>query len=81
MNRRYLFQVAVALDQVANTLLGGWADETLSSRAWRQHTKKKRWAVARLAIDTIFFWQHNHCQDAYESELRRMQSPPAQRPS
>lgn len=29
------FQIAVAFDQLVNTLLGGWADETLSARAWR----------------------------------------------
>ena len=28
-------QIAVAFDQLVNTLLGGWADETLSARAWR----------------------------------------------
>lgn len=33
------FQVMVAVDQLVNTLLGGWADETLSARAYR-HAKR-----------------------------------------
>ncbi len=28
-------QVAIAIDQLLNALLGGWADETLSARMWR----------------------------------------------
>lgn len=28
-------QIPIALDQFVNTLFGGWADETLSCRAWR----------------------------------------------
>lgn len=36
---RYLKQVLIAFDQLINALLGGWADETLSSRAWRHYVK------------------------------------------
>lgn len=67
------FQVLVALDQVVNTLLGGWADETLSSRAHRRALRGKT-GVAWV-IDHIFFWQDEHCKTAYESELERTQLP------
>lgn len=65
------FQVMVAVDQLVNTLLGGWADETLSARAYRHAEIKKdrRWPM-RL-IDALFFWQEGHCKQAYESELSR----------
>ena len=33
-------QVAIAFDQLINTLLGGYADETLSARAHRMRVKK-----------------------------------------
>jgi|UPI00030688AB hypothetical protein len=33
-------QVLIAVDQLANTLIGKWADETLSSWAWRERHKK-----------------------------------------
>lgn len=40
--RRYLKQVLIAFDQLINALLGGWADESLSAHAWRQHLEGKR---------------------------------------
>ena len=39
---RYLKQVLIAFDQLVNALLGGWADESLSAHAWRQHLEGKR---------------------------------------
>lgn len=70
-----LLQVAIAFDQQINTLLGGYADETLSSRAWRCQNKSKFWRIARSVIDSIFFWQPNHCRQAYLSEKLRKQLP------
>lgn len=70
------FQVAVAVDQLFNTLLGGKADETLSARAWRHHLDGTR-SWPRWIIDHLFFWQDEHCKEAYESELYRRQLPDA----
>lgn len=28
-------QILIAIDQLANAVIGGWADETLSAAAWR----------------------------------------------
>ena len=72
------FQVLVAVDQLVNTLLGGYADETLSSRAWR-HKKDGSRSWPAWIIDKIFFWQDAHCKTAYESELNRRQLPPSMR--
>ncbi|MDM8227771.1 hypothetical protein [Parasutterella secunda] len=69
------FQVLVALDQLANTFLGGYADETLSSRAYR-HKKDGSRSWPAWVIDHIFFWQDEHCKASYESELERAQLPP-----
>ena len=69
----------IAVDQLANVLCGGWPDETLSSRAWRLRDTGRGWAVARKAVDTLFFWQPGHCRAAYESEIQRRHLPPAQR--
>lgn len=75
----WFIAVMIALDQLANALLAGWPDETLSSRAYRcgelDLTPKRRWVIARLVIDLIFFWQPNHCEQAYQSEIRRKHSP------
>ena len=68
------FQVLVALDQLVNALIGGFADETLSSRAHRRRLRGK--GGVAWVIDHIFFWQNEHCKTAYESELERAQLPP-----
>ena len=68
-------QVLIAVDQLVNALGGGWADETLSSRAWRWELAGKREWPRRL-IDALFFWEPDHCCESYESERRRLQLPP-----
>lgn len=68
-------QFAIALDQVANTLVGGWADETLSARAWRCREARTHWRMAYRVINAVFFWQADHCRASYESELSRRQLP------
>lgn len=67
------FQVLVAIDQLLNTMIGGYADETLSSRAHRRRIRGK--GGVAWVIDHIFFWQDEHCKTAYESELERAQLP------
>lgn len=72
-------QIAIAFDQFVNACCGGWADETLSCRAWRQRERKRHWAITRRVIDALFLWlfhQKDHCQTAYESELQRRHLPP-----
>jgi hypothetical protein len=73
--RIWLHQVLIALDQLINAIHGGWADETISSRAWRN---RHRWPFKayRFLIDLLFFWQCGHCKQAYESERLRLQAPP-----
>lgn len=67
-------QVLIAVDQLVNTLFWGMADETLSARAWRHHLDGSRdWP--RALIDTLFFWQDEHCRQAYESEIERKHLP------
>mgnify|MGYP006899749268 CR=1 FL=1 len=71
-----LEQMAIAFDQFINTVFGGWADETISSRAYRVQGKSGKFAKLRKLIDGLFFWQEAHCQSAYESELQRRHLPP-----
>lgn len=76
-----MLQVLIAFDQLANTIIpGGFADETLSSRAHRMRVKGQPvWGWTAKAIDTLFFWQKDHCASAYESERRRAHLPPSMR--
>jgi len=67
-------QFLIAVDQSINTLAGsGWADETISAWSWRT----KHWL--RPWIDRLFFWDKNHCEESYKSELERLQLPPEYR--
>ena len=78
--KQYLIQVLIALDQFGTALVGGYADETLSSYAWRLEQKGK-WAgrVWRPTIDWLalkLFGQADHCLMAYQEERIRAQLPP-----
>jgi hypothetical protein len=69
-------QVAIAIDQLINTMLGGYADETLSARAHRMRVKKQPyWGWTANVIDKLFFWQEAHCGGAYLAEMKRSQLP------
>lgn len=68
-------QFLIAFDQVINTLIGGWADETISARAWRNHERSRKWHIAMKIINGMFFWQNNHCRGSYAMELHRRHMP------
>ena len=77
MLRHYLKQNLLAIDQLGNTLLGGYADETLSSRAYRasRHTGHWRWRVCATVINWLFR-DPKHCEKAFNSERTGKQLPP-----
>lgn len=73
-------QTLIALDQLLNTVFKGWADETISARAYRNSAQgKEKWQIVHKAIDMLFFWQHKHCRESFYMEQKRMQLPPAYR--
>jgi len=72
----YLLKISISLDQLANTILKGEPDETLSSRAYRADTKGRLFGrFFRPMIDGVFFWQDAHCAESYLSEVKRRQLP------
>ena len=73
---QYLFKIGISLDQLANTVLAGEPDETLSSRAYRADIKGRLFGrFFRPLIDGVFFLQESHCADSYLSEVKRRQLP------
>lgn len=62
---RYGKAVLIGLDQLVNALLGGWPDETLSSRCWRLSLAGRDWP--RRLVDRLLFWDRNHCRESFES--------------
>ena len=55
--------MAIAVDQAVNALLGGMPDETISARIHRH-----RWRKTEAFVNFIF-GDPNHCRKAYESEM------------
>lgn len=72
----YVINLLIAIDQLGTTLVGGYPDETMSSYAYRLNIHGKPFGFMRRVIDTLFFWQADHCRQAYESERTRKQMPP-----
>ena len=74
----HALQILIALDQLVNALLGGWADETLSSRAWRTEAKGRLWGrLTRPLIDALASpFEPDHCRASFDSERAQRQLPP-----
>lgn len=77
MLQHYIKQNLLAIDQLVNTLIGGYADETLSSRAYRASRRAGhwRWRVCARVINFLFR-DPEHCFKAYKSERIGKQLPP-----
>jgi hypothetical protein len=72
----WIINVLVALDQMINALLGGWADETISSRAYRMKDSGTAWRLVHGGINLLLFIQPDHCRIANDYERNRWQMPP-----
>ena len=72
----YYLRVLIALDQFANTILGGWPDETLSSRAGRKAHCTWYWKALAWVLNHI---QPDHTKIAIMSVEDQAYVPPALR--
>lgn len=69
--RRWPLAVLIAVDQLANAILMGNEDDTISSRSWKAYEKGRPWArVAVPVIDLIFlpFGGPGHCRRSAERD-------------
>ena len=65
------FVIGFGIDQAANGALGGDADETLCSRAWRNHDSSMRWRYLMYLFNWIFSpVEDDHCHQVYKRELQ-----------
>jgi hypothetical protein len=64
---KYLIRLADALSQLANTVIGGHPNESLSGRAYRTRS------VWMFVIDTLFWFDVDHCKHAYLNDVRYAQ--------
>lgn len=68
------FHFWLAVDQFLNVVIGsGWADEAYSAYCHRT----SKWT--KPIVNGIFFWQEDHCAEAFYSELKRRHLPPEYR--
>ena len=70
-----LNQFLIAMDQLFNALLLGYADETLSARSYRNKDVSIYWFTSYKLINLIFFLQRDHCYESYLSERDRKHLP------
>jgi len=63
--KKYLINVLISFDQLANTLLGGDPDETISSRAGKKQRKGK---LAYWLCRALHWIDKDHCKDAIEKD-------------
>lgn len=68
--------ILIALDQLINTLAGGWPDETMSSRAYRLAVEGTTWPMRMIDAVAGLFGDKNHCEQAFDSERVGRQLPP-----
>ena len=76
--KRWIAQVGLALTRMGNAFLGGLAEESMSSRAWRMEARGKPWGrITRPLIDRLFrlFGRTNHCKTAYTAERNKAPLP------
>lgn len=62
----YFFRILISIDQLANTILGGNEDETISSRAAKAKLAGKKWGCVLCKLLDKF--DKNHCVKSIEMD-------------
>lgn len=66
----YFVRIAAWLSQGINCiLLGGLHDQTVSARAYLNRDKKI-WGLVYSGLNSVFFWQEDHCLDSHLSDVQ-----------
>ena len=64
MVKRYIWNLLISIDQLANTILGGYPDETLSSRWGKLARKNHKFSMFMCKVLHIF--DKGHCEKSIE---------------
>lgn len=65
--RVYFWNILIAIDQLGNTLLGGFPHETISSRMGK-HLAKKDCVVCNFICSLLNLIQKDHCVKSIEKD-------------
>lgn len=74
----YFKNVLIALDQLLNTVCGGFPDETISAVCYRKSQEKGHYGfkLLKFILDiTLTPIKQDHCFESYYSEMKRSQLP------
>lgn len=73
--KQRILNILIALDQLLWTLITlgkGKPDETISAALWRLESQGKiAGKLFRPVVDTLFWFDKNHCQQSYLAEINR----------
>ena len=71
MKKSYFKRILILCTALCNVLiLNGSEDHTTSGRVgWKcEYESNKFWRLAKKAINSLFFWQDDHCKDSIETD-------------
>ena len=68
--KRYFLNLLIAIDQLGNSIIGGYPDETISSRAgkWVRGNSQVKGGVWYWLCWSLEWIDKNHCIDAIEDD-------------
>jgi len=69
---RYFFRIAISIDQLGNTILGGRPDETISGNVGYNAAQGKKWALICEKIINFIMRSKTHCRDSIEYDERKV---------
>jgi hypothetical protein len=64
--KRYIWNILISFDQLANTILGGDPDETISSRMGKKARKGDKFGI--LICRFLDLFDKGHCQKSIEED-------------
>ncbi|MFD0825862.1 hypothetical protein ACT8ZR_09305 [Neobacillus sp. M.A.Huq-85] len=67
MVKRYFWNIAISIDQFFNTILGGYPDETMSSRMGK-HLAKHNCPFCNLICKFLNLFEKDHCVKSIETD-------------
>lgn len=65
--KKYLINLLISIDQLINTILGGYPDETMSSRMGK-NIKKNDCLFSKIICRILDIFDKGHCEDAIEKD-------------
>jgi hypothetical protein len=71
----YYLAVKVSVSRLVNALLCGYSGEMLSARAYRLRNCSLFWGVVKEVLDSVFWWELEHCKQCYEFEEEHRDKP------